>query len=266
VIRKIISGGQAGVEQAALDVAIKLEIPHGGWVPKGFKGSLPGKYKLKELASGDDATHTEKNILDSHGTLIISRETPDKNIEQIKKLVKRYQKPLNHINLGKISKFESALDICKWIVEYNIENLNVSGESVEKNSKIYNDTMDIIESAIYLGHTEYDRPLTIELPLTEQKLPKTIDEAAELLLSELPLKDKVVIANMTIGELPSLNITLGNYIRDSFGLWTGNIDLVESCRAKVGDKEFHADNVSIMVIEQLWQKLKASHRLRVVKE
>ena len=34
MIKKIISGGQTGADQAALDVAIKLGIPHGGWIPK----------------------------------------------------------------------------------------------------------------------------------------------------------------------------------------------------------------------------------------
>ena len=34
-LRKIISGGQTGANKAALDVAIKLGIPHGGWIPKG---------------------------------------------------------------------------------------------------------------------------------------------------------------------------------------------------------------------------------------
>lgn len=37
MIKKIISGGQTGADQAALDVAIKLGIPHGGWIPKGRK-------------------------------------------------------------------------------------------------------------------------------------------------------------------------------------------------------------------------------------
>ena len=35
VIKKIISGGRKGVERAALDMAIKMEIPYGGWTTKG---------------------------------------------------------------------------------------------------------------------------------------------------------------------------------------------------------------------------------------
>ena len=54
MIEKIISGGQTGADQAALDVAIKLDIPHGGWIQKGRKTEaeiLPAKYKLKEMAT-----------------------------------------------------------------------------------------------------------------------------------------------------------------------------------------------------------------------
>jgi len=35
MVKKIISGGQTGADQAALDVAIQLGISHGGWIPKG---------------------------------------------------------------------------------------------------------------------------------------------------------------------------------------------------------------------------------------
>jgi micrococcal nuclease len=37
MIQRIVSGGQTGADQAALDVAIELGIPHGGWIPKGRK-------------------------------------------------------------------------------------------------------------------------------------------------------------------------------------------------------------------------------------
>jgi hypothetical protein len=65
--KKIISGGQTGADQAALDVAIKLNIPHGGWIPKGRKteaGLLPEKYQLQEMTSVSYPLRTEKNVID----------------------------------------------------------------------------------------------------------------------------------------------------------------------------------------------------------
>ncbi|MBW2083807.1 MAG: hypothetical protein JRI39_12165, partial [Deltaproteobacteria bacterium] len=75
MINKIISGGQTGAEQAALDVAIELGIPHGGWIPKGRlteNGFLPEIYQLQEMPTTSYVKKTEQNILDSDGTLIIS--------------------------------------------------------------------------------------------------------------------------------------------------------------------------------------------------
>ena len=68
MVNKIISGGQTGADQAALDVAIKLGIPHGGWIPKGRKtesGPLPDKYLLQEMPNGSYAKRTEKNVIKS---------------------------------------------------------------------------------------------------------------------------------------------------------------------------------------------------------
>ncbi len=76
MIKKIISGGQTGADRAALDVALKLGISHGGWIPKGRKaedGPLPDKYQLREMPTGSYPKRTEQNVLDSDGTLIIAR-------------------------------------------------------------------------------------------------------------------------------------------------------------------------------------------------
>ena len=75
MLKKIISGGQTGADRAALDFAIKMDIPHGGWVPKGRlaeDGPLPPKYNLKEMRTKIYARRTEKNVVDSDGTLIVS--------------------------------------------------------------------------------------------------------------------------------------------------------------------------------------------------
>ena len=76
MLKKIISGGQTGADRAAIDLAIKLNIPHGGWIPKGRKtesGPLPLEYRLKEMNTSDYPSRTKLNIIDSHGTVIFSR-------------------------------------------------------------------------------------------------------------------------------------------------------------------------------------------------
>jgi len=71
---KIISGGQTGVDRGALDAAIGLGIPHGGWCPRGRlaeDGPIPARYVLSETDSPEYWLRTEQNVSDSDATLIL---------------------------------------------------------------------------------------------------------------------------------------------------------------------------------------------------
>ena len=75
MLTKIISGGQTGADQAALDAAIAMDIPHGGWIPKGRLtevGPLPEHYNLQEMPTKDYLKRTKQNVLDSDGTVVFS--------------------------------------------------------------------------------------------------------------------------------------------------------------------------------------------------
>ena len=80
MVHKIISGGQTGVDRAALDVAIELGLQHGGWCPKGRKAELgeiiPFKYSLKETQSSFFSERTILNLCQSDGTLVITNRYP----------------------------------------------------------------------------------------------------------------------------------------------------------------------------------------------
>ena len=79
-LKKIVSGGQTGVDRAALDFAIRRGIPHGGYCPKGRRsesGRIAAKYRLTECASADYAMRTALNVAYSDGTLILTRGRPE---------------------------------------------------------------------------------------------------------------------------------------------------------------------------------------------
>ena len=70
----IISGGQTGVDRAALDAALDLGLPCGGYCPSGRKaedGTIAEKYPLQCLASPHYKDRTLKNVISADGTLII---------------------------------------------------------------------------------------------------------------------------------------------------------------------------------------------------
>ena len=71
----IISGGQTGVDRGALDAALRLGIPCGGWCPAGRRaedGRIDSRYPLRESNSADYSARTYQNVFAAEGTLIIS--------------------------------------------------------------------------------------------------------------------------------------------------------------------------------------------------
>ena len=83
-------------------------------------------------------------------------------------------------------------------------------------------------------------------------------------MSKMALKDKVIIANMTFGELVNLNSNLGAYIKNVFRLRLGNDELMESCRFVTKNKKLNEDGACVAIIEILWKRLWKTHKIRVV--
>ena len=151
MITKIISGGQTGADQAALDFAIKHSIPHGGWIPNGRKtetGILPDKYHLAEMPTASYPKRTEKNILDSDGTLIFSRGTLTGGSALTRKLAKQHDKPWVHVDLDKATAREAAQMITEWIEDNGIQTLNVAGPRASKDPGIHDFVVGILENVL----------------------------------------------------------------------------------------------------------------------
>ena len=147
MLKKIISGGQTGADQAALDFAIENEIPHGGWIPKGRmteKGPLPNKYQLQEMPTKSYPKRTEKNILDSNGTLIVSHGTISGGTALTRKLAKEHLKPWLHINLDEVSLIEAGTQLQNWVEQNNIQVMNVAGSRASNDEKIYSAVKKIL--------------------------------------------------------------------------------------------------------------------------
>ena len=152
MLQKVISGGQTGVDRAALDVAIRLGIPHGGWLPKGRlteDGPLPAQYTLEEMPTDSYRKRTEKNVMESDGTLIISRGSPTGGTDYTRIQVLRHRKQLLGIDLNNQSNIRDAASLIdSWIELQRIEILNVAGTRASKDPAIYQDTMNLLIFAL----------------------------------------------------------------------------------------------------------------------
>jgi len=65
--------------------------------------------------------------------------------------------------------------------------------------------------------------------------------------------------------MTDLHFSLGKYIRNHFGLWAENHELIESCRQVSGNDNLDADGAAGVIIETLWEGLKKTHTLRMVR-
>ena len=137
MIEKIISGGQTGVDRAALDSAIALQIPHGGWCPVGRKaedGRIDERYRLVELVSTRYGDRTRKNVEDSDGTLILNREMMEGGTALTLIFTRNFNKPVMIIDLDNPPE---QRDIRNWLVSNEIKQCNVAGPRESKRPGIY---------------------------------------------------------------------------------------------------------------------------------
>ena len=271
MIKKIISGGQTGADRAALDVALKFGIPHGGWVPKGRKsedGPLPEIYRLQEMPTKSYEARTEQNVIESDGTVIIARGKLTGGSDYTRKMTLKHKKQLLGIDLNLISHFDGASLAASWIKLQRVQVLNVAGPRASEDQQIYSDVVIILEKVLQIL-TDEQRKSIIELERpakgSSSEPPKTVEKAVERLTDELSLKDKTTIANMDENDLSALQTTLGAYIKNEFGILSGNRDLLSACEVVTGEDYLHPDFAPTVVIRELWKRLRESHKLRVVK-
>ena len=127
---KIISGGQTGVDRAALDAALRHGIESGGWCPTGRldeSGRIPDRYPVKELENGGSTKRTLQNVKDSDGTIIIYPGKLSGGTEQTLHFCVEQRRPHELIDASNISTEKAAQLIADFVCENNIEILNVAG-------------------------------------------------------------------------------------------------------------------------------------------
>ena len=256
-IKKVISGGQTGADQAALDAAIELGIPHGGWVPLGRlteKGRLSSRYKMQEINAIDYDQRTELNVMDSDGTLLFSYGELTGGCALTKKFARKHLKPCLHVDVSEISEYKAVEIIKSWLEVRKIETLNVAGPRASESRGIYETVLNIMKSVLY------PPPEKIAV-----KHPKCVAEAVDALISTMTKKEKVAISRLTEADIgyPSKNLT--QFISKKFGLDTGNEPLIKSCMQVSNRGDLDWAGASAVIVRELWVKLHETHRLRRVK-
>jgi len=127
---KIISGGQTGVDRAALDVALRHGIECGGWCPAGRLdefGRIPDHYPIQELQGGGFTERTLQNVKDSDGTVVIYPVELRGGTEQTVRFCLELKRPHELIDASQISTEGAAKLIRDFVDKNKINSLNVAG-------------------------------------------------------------------------------------------------------------------------------------------
>ena len=144
----VVSGGQTGVDRAALDWACNHRIPHGGWCPQGRRASddpLSLKYQLRETESAGYRQRTKLNAQDSDATLILNVGELDGGTLQTLQFAERMGKPHLVVQLDQGIPDELAGRITEWLVAGKFNTLNVAGPREEKRPGIYALTLSVLD-------------------------------------------------------------------------------------------------------------------------
>ncbi len=130
-LKKIVSGGQTGVDRGALDAALGVDFPCGGWVPgdrMAEDGVISDRYPVTPLPHGNYRQRTRLNVVDSDGTLILYDRSLSDGTRLTHELCKLLRRPCVLISAREISEPAAAAEaVCKFVEDNRIQTLNVAG-------------------------------------------------------------------------------------------------------------------------------------------
>ena len=153
-IARIVSGGQTGADLAALDAALAIGVPCGGWVPRGRfneDGLIAPHYPVRETGSPRPARRTARNVRDSDATLILSRGPLTGGSALTERLAREQAKPCLHVDLAAVPSDAAPARILAWLATLDGATLNVAGPRRSNDPEIYDIAYRVIAAVLRAG-------------------------------------------------------------------------------------------------------------------
>ena len=151
-MRRVVSGGQTGVDRGALDAARAAAVPIGGWVPRGRwaeDGRVPDEYPgLQETTGADPAERTRRNVTDSDGTLLISHGPLRGGSALTRSLADTCGKPCLWLDLDALRASDAVAEARAWIARHGIDILNVAGPRASEDPGAYDAAFSLVAEVL----------------------------------------------------------------------------------------------------------------------
>jgi hypothetical protein len=147
-LARVISGGQTGVDRAALDVALELGIPCGGSCPRGRRaedGRVPPHYPLCETVSPHYPERTARNVADADATLVLTRGRVSGGSSLTVKLARQAARPVLVVDL---EGSPEAAAVRSWLAEHAVATLNVAGPRESENPGLHDQAAAFLRAVL----------------------------------------------------------------------------------------------------------------------
>ncbi len=149
---KIISGGQTGVDTAALESAVKLGFSYGGWVPKGRlneNGIISSKYHgLRETGSADVSERTVLNVRASNALLVLTDGNHSGGTQLAIQEAERLRIPVCVIVIEESNEENAVKRITEFLHDTSPDNVNVAGPRESEAPGIEIRARSVLEKAL----------------------------------------------------------------------------------------------------------------------
>jgi len=136
----VISGGQTGVDRAALDAALAHGVRAGGWCPEGRRaedGAIPSRYPVTPLPGADYAARTRRNVLDSDGTALLVFGPPAGGTRLALEACVEHRKPHLLVDAARLDCAAAAERLASFVSSLPRGLLNVAGPRASEAAGAY---------------------------------------------------------------------------------------------------------------------------------
>jgi len=153
IVDQIVSGGQTGVDRAALDAALQLKFACGGWCPRGRKaedGSIDASYPLEETPSRSYVQRTRWNVRDSDGTLVLTYGPATGGTALTLQIADELDQPSMMVDIASPLVVSQATAVQRWLHAQHIRILNVAGPRGSHHPDVHKRALSFVKTILQM--------------------------------------------------------------------------------------------------------------------
>ena len=223
VLQRIVSSGQAGVDRAALDVALELGVPCGGWCPAGRRaedGTLDPRYPMRETSSTGYVQPIEWNVRDTDGTLILTRGEPVGPPGASVEFAARMRKPCLVVDLD--AQADPAA-VVEWASIHAVRAVNICGLKESRSPEIYRHARQFLRAVLTPAPLVESAPVSgpergIEPGSSSSALPPVaFSPVPEIIRQDIAFREAIIpsaVATVDVMESPAAVAAPGVSVAD----------------------------------------------------